>query len=102
MNTPPPPGRGFRATLRATIARAPDSWNSLTTGLGAMASLFLVHGWLLSSQHNPPSVVGVILLPLGAVLTLHGWAYGRGLVMLAGVGVAFVGAAGPFWIMNLT
>lgn len=63
--------------------------------------MLMLHGWLLVSQHNTPSLVGVVLLPVGAGLVVHGWV-GRAWVMLAGVVAAFVGAAGPFWIMNAT
>jgi len=52
-----------------TDRRVSLSWNSVTTGLAAIATLLLVRGWLLLSGQ-------------------------------LGIAVAFVGAAGPFWIMN--
>ena len=90
----------FRTAFRATTTHAPASWNSLTTGLAAIATMLMVHTWLLLSEDNPPSLLGVVLLPLGAALVVWGWVYWRFLVMLLGIAVAFVGAAGPFWIMN--
>ena len=78
----------------------PGSWNSVTTGLAAIATMLLVHAWLLLSQDNPPSLLGVVLLPLSAGLVVWGWVYWRLVVMALGIAVAFVGAAGPFWIMN--
>ena len=90
----------FRTALRTATAGAPGSWNSVTTGLFAIATMLLVHAWLLVSQDNPPSVLGVVLLPLGAALVVWGWVYRRLAVMALGIAVAFVGAAGPFWIMN--
>lgn len=92
----------FRTAFRLATTRAPGSWNSVTTGLAAVATMFLLHGWLLLSQDNPPSLLGVALLPVGAGLVVHGWVYSRVAVMALGVAVAFVGAAGPFWIMNAT
>lgn len=90
----------FRAAFRIATTRAPISWNSVTTGLAAIATLLLVHVWLLLSEDNPPSLLGVVLLPVGAALVVWGWVYWRVTVMLLGIAVAFVGAAGPFWIMN--
>jgi hypothetical protein len=90
----------FRTAFRAATTHAPVSWNSVTTGLAAIATMLLVHTWLLLSQDNPPSLLGVVLLPLGAALVVWGWVYWRLVVMLLGIAVAFVGAAGPFWIMN--
>lgn len=95
-------GLPFVQAYRAATSRSPGSWNSLTTGLSAIAALFLVHAWLLLTQDNPPSAVGIALLPLGGACVTHGWVYGRALVMLLGIAVAFCGAAAPFWIMNAT
>lgn len=92
----------FRTAFRAATTHAPISWNSVTTGLAAIATMLLVHAWLLLSQDNPPSLLGVVLLPLGAALVVWGWVYWRLAVMALGIAVAFVGAAGPFWIMNAT
>jgi hypothetical protein len=92
----------FRSAFRAATTHAPVSWNTVTTGLAAIATMLLVHTWLLLSQDNPPSLLGVVLLPLGAALVVRGWVYWRLVVMLLGIVVAFVGAAGPFWIMNAT
>jgi hypothetical protein len=33
-------------------------------------------------------------------LVVWGWVYWRVVVMLLGIAIAFVGAAGPFWLMN--
>ena len=90
----------FRRAFRMATTHAPISWNSVTTGLAAIATMLLVHGWLLLSEDNPPSLLGVVLLPVGAALVVWGWVYWRVAVMLLGIAVAFVGAAGPFWIMN--
>ena len=90
----------FRTAFRTATTQAPVSWNSVTTGLAAIATLLLVHAWLLLSLDNRPSLLGVVLLPLGAALIVWGWVYWRLVVMLLGIAVAFVGAAGPFWIMN--
>ena len=90
----------FRTAFRTASTQAPVSWNSVTTGLAAIATMLLVHAWLLLSLDNQPSLLGVVLLPLGAALVVRGWVYWRLVVMLLGIAVAFVGAAGPFWIMN--
>lgn len=90
----------FREAFRLSTTRAPGAWNSVTTGLAAIATMLLVHAWLLLSQDNPPSLLGVVLLPVGAALVVWGWVYWRLAAMLLGIAVAFVGAAGPFWIMN--
>lgn len=92
----------FRQAYRTATSQAPGAWNSVTTGLSAIATLTMVHTWLLLSEDNLPSLLGVALLPAGAALVLRGWVYGRALVMLLGIAVAFCGAAGPFWIMNAT
>lgn len=90
----------FRTAFRTASTQAPVSWNSVTTGLAAIATMLLVHAWLLLGLGNQPSLLGVVLLPLGAALVVRGWVYWRLVVMLLGIVVAFVGAAGPFWIMN--
>ena len=78
----------------------PGSWNSVTTGLAAIATMLLVHAWLVLTEDNLPSLLGVVLLPPGAALVAWGWGHSRAAVMALGIAVAFVGAAGPFWIMN--
>ena len=89
----------FRESFRAARTRSPGSWNSLTTGLSAIATMLLLHSWLLLTQDNPASLLAVVLLPIGAALVVRGWV-SSAMVMLLGIAVAFVGAAGPFWIMN--
>ena len=90
----------FRTAFRTATTQAPGSWNSVTTGLAAIGTMLMVHTWLLLSEDNPPSLLGVVLLPVGAALVVWGWVYWRLWVMGLGIAVAFVGAAGPFWIMN--
>ena len=90
----------FRDAYKVTTRSSPWAWNSTTTGLAAMATLWLMHGWLFLSEDNPPSLLGVALLPAGFALVVWGWVYSRVLVMFLGIAVGFVGAAGPFWIMN--
>lgn len=92
----------FRDAYRVATHGAPFSWNSTTTGVFAMLTLWLVHGWMLLTFDNTPSVLGLVLLPIAAALVVWGWVYARVLVMVLGVAVGFVGAAGPFWIMNAT
>lgn len=92
----------FRDAYRVATGGAPFSWNSVTTGLAAMTFLWLVHGSLFLTEDVEASAVGLVLLPVAAVVVVHGWVYSRALVMFLGVAVAFVGAAGPFWIMNAT
>lgn len=92
----------FRDAYKVATRSSPGAWNSTTTGLAAMVTLWLMHGWLFLSEDNPPSLVGVALLPAGFTLVVRGWVYSRVLVMFLGVVVGFVGAAGPFWIMNAT
>lgn len=67
----------FLAAFRAATTHAPASWNSVTTGLAAIATMLLVHAWLLLSLDNQPSLLGVVLLPLGAALVVWGWVYWR-------------------------
>ena len=92
----------FGTAFRVATTHAPGAWNSVATGLSAIGAMLLVHAWLLLSQDNAPSLLGVLLLPVGAALVVWGWVYWRLLAMLLGIAVAFVGAAGPFWIMNAT
>lgn len=92
----------FRAAFRTATNDANVAWNSLTTGLFATVTMLLIHAWLLLSEDNTPSLLGVVLLPVGAALVVRGWVYWRLAMMALGIAVAFVGAAGPFWIMNAT
>ena len=92
----------FRDAYRVATRGAPFAWNSVTSGLAAIIALWLIHGWILFFFDSVPSLLGVFLLPLGFALVTWSWVYSRALLMLLGVAVAFVGAAGPFWIMNAT
>lgn len=92
----------FRDAYRVATRGAPFAWNSVTTGLGAIATLWLVHGWVLLYFDSLPSLFGVVVLPVAFAVVTWAWVYSRALVMLLGVALAFVGAAGPFWIMNAT
>ena len=92
----------FGDAYQVAIADAPVAWNSLTTGLFATVTMLLIHAWLLLSEDNTPSLLGVVLLPIGAALVVRGWVYWRLAMMALGIAVAFVGAAVPFWIMNAT
>ncbi|MGZ8738844.1 MAG: hypothetical protein ACXWW7_16890 [Nocardioides sp.] len=90
----------FRDAYRVATGGAPFSWNSVTTGLAAMTFLWLVHGSLFFTEDIEASAVGLVLLPLGAVIVVRGWVYSRVLVMFLGIAAGSVGAAAPFWIIN--
>lgn len=90
----------FRDAYLVATGNSPWTWNSVTTGLAAMATLWLMHGWLFLSEDNTPSLLGVALLPAAFALAVWGWVYARALLMFLGIAVGFAGAAGPFWIMN--
>lgn len=53
----------FREAFRLTTRAHRGSWNSVTTGLAAMATLWLIHGFLVLRADNLPSLLGVALLP---------------------------------------
>ncbi|HXH78832.1 hypothetical protein [Nocardioides sp.] len=92
----------FRQAYRVATRGAPAAWNSTTHGLAAMVTMWMIHLWLLASHDVGPSVVGVVLLPAGFVLTTWSWVYSRVLLMFLGIAIGFVGAVGPFWIWNAT
>lgn len=80
----------------------PAAWRSLVGAPCAMVVLWLLHGWMLYSFGNLPSLLGLVLLPIGMVLMVRGLVYARVLVTTLGFAVGVVGFLSPFWIMNAT
>ena len=85
----------FRDKRRVHGGTGPGSWDRIQTALGGLAFLWALDLFFVAVLGRWAMVLGVLLVPVGAVLFVRGWVRSAGL-MAVGLATAMIGVLGSF------